>query len=138
MASSGSELIAIVLSGIVYKKFGIRLAFFISYVISVVGGICILIWGEAHTGLMPLFVIFAKFGISSGFVIVYVSTVDIFPTLFCATAIGFCNFFARIATILAPEVAVRSAPLPMLIFTSMTALGAVLSLFIRPPPKKAD
>ena len=133
MASSASELVAIVLSGIMYKKWGIKLSFFVSYIISVVGGICILIWGAAHPGLMPFFIIFAKFGISAGFVIVYVCTVDIFPTLFCATAIGFCNFFARIATILAPEVAVRSAPLPMLIFTSMTSLGAVLSLFLRPP-----
>jgi len=86
---------------------------------------------------MPIFVTLAKFGISSAFVIVYVATVDVFPTLFCATAIGFCNFFARVATILAPLIAEKQPPLPMLIFTSMTAVGSVLALFIRPAKKEA-
>jgi MFS family permease len=105
MASSGSELLAYILGGILYKKIGIRLAFCFSFMISVVGGVMILIWGENNPQIMPIFVTLAKFGISSGFVIVYVSTVDVFPTLFCATALGFCNFFARVATILAPLVA---------------------------------
>jgi len=105
MASSGSELLAYILGGILYKKVGIRLAFTISFLISVVGGLMILFWGTNNPQLMPIFVTLAKFGISSGFVIVYVSTVDVFPTLFCATALGFCNFFARLATILAPLIA---------------------------------
>ena len=137
MASSGSELLAYILGGILYNKIGIRLAFCFSYLISVVGGVMILFWGTNNPQLMPIFVTLAKFGISSGFVIVYVSTVDVFPTLFCATALGFCNFFARVATILAPLIAEKQPPLPMLIFTSMTAVGSVLALFIRPAKKEA-
>lgn len=137
MASSGSELLAYILGGILYNKIGIRLAFCFSYLISVVGGAMILFWGTNNPQLMPIFVTLAKFGISSGFVIVYVSTVDVFPTLFCATALGFCNFFARVATILAPLIAEKQPPLPMLIFTSMTAVGSVLALFIRPAKKEA-
>jgi len=37
--------------------------------------------------------------VSGAFVIVYVATVEVFPTLFCATAMGFCNFGARFLTI---------------------------------------
>jgi len=81
---------------------------------------------------MPYFVVLAKFGIASGFVILYVSTVDVFPTLFCATALGFCNFFARILTIMAPEVSERSAPLPMAIFVSLTSFGIILIQFVKP------
>ena len=136
MASSGSELLAYILGGILYKKVGIRLEFTISFLISVLGGLMILFWGTNNPQLMPIFVTLAKFGISSGFVIVYVSTVDVFPTLFCATALGFCNFFARVATILAPLIAEKKPPLPMLIFTSMTALGSVLALLIRPAKKQ--
>jgi hypothetical protein len=136
MASSGSELLAYILGGVLLKKIGIRLAFSVSFIISAIGGLLILFWGTNNPQLMPIFVTFAKFGISSGFVIVYVSTVDVFPTLFCATALGFCNFFARIATILAPLIAEKPPPLPMLIFTSMTAGGSVLALFIRPAKKE--
>jgi len=81
---------------------------------------------------MPIFVIVAKFGISGGFVIVYVCTVDVFPTLFCSTAMGFCNFLARILTILAPEIAEHAPPLPMALFTSLCALGMVLIQFVKP------
>ena len=48
------------------------------------------------------FFVLTKIGITGGFVIVYVATVDVFPTLFCATAMGFCNFGARVLNILAP------------------------------------
>jgi len=49
MASSGSELLAYVLGGILYKKVGIKLAFTISFLISVVGGLLILFWGQQDT-----------------------------------------------------------------------------------------
>ena len=87
---------------------------------------------EAGGIAMPLFVILSKFGISGAFVLIYCSTVDVFPTLFCASALGFCNFFARIITILAPEVAERDPPLPMLLFVSFTALGSILIWLVKP------
>lgn len=81
---------------------------------------------------MPFFVVLAKFGISGGFVLCYASTVEVFPTLFCATALGFCNFFARVLTILAPEIAEREPPLPMALFVALTGLGAILIWFVKP------
>lgn len=51
---------------------------------------------------MPIFVILTKFGISGSFVVVYVATAETFPTLFATTAMGFCNFLARVFTIMAP------------------------------------
>ena len=81
---------------------------------------------------MPIFVVFAKFGISGAFVLLYSSTVEVFPTLFSATALGFCNFFARIITIFAPLVAEKDPPLPMLLFVIFTALGIVLIWIVKP------
>lgn len=77
-ASGGSELIAIMIAGLLYAKLGIKLSFVLSFGISTVGGVCILCIGESAMLLMPFFVVLAKFGIASGFVIVYVSTVDVF------------------------------------------------------------
>jgi hypothetical protein len=97
--------LAIAVAGLLYGKLGMKLSFTLLFSLSVIGGICILFLGESSTFWMPFFVVLAKFGIAGGFVIVYVSTVDVFPTLFCATALGFCNFFARVLTIFAPLVA---------------------------------
>ena len=131
-ASGSSELVAIAIAGYVYAKLGIKLSFSIAFIISAFGGLCILFIGEDSVFWMPFFVILAKFGISGGFVIVYVSTVDVFPTLFCATALGFCNFFARVLTILAPEVAEQPPPIPMILFVSLTSLGILLIQFVKP------
>lgn len=54
---------------------------------------------------MPYYIGTARIGISSLFTLIYFANADIFPTLFAATAMGICNFSARIFTILAPQVA---------------------------------
>ena len=56
---------------------------------------------------------------------------DLFPTLFVATAFGVCNFFAKFASIFAPQVAEQTAPLPMLLMTSLNAVGLVATLFVK-------
>lgn len=131
IASAMSGNIAYIVAGFCYEKFGAKTTFSAGFLLSVVGGICLLIVGESVTIWMPVFVTIAAFGINGCFCLVYVIMVDVFPTLFVATAFGICNFAARIATIFAPVVAELSPPLPMILFTSMTLLGAVLIQFIR-------
>ncbi len=135
MASSGAELLGNVAGGVLLSKLGIRFAFSSTFIVSTFGGLLILFFGISNPNLMPLFMAFVKFGVASGFVIVYVSTVDLFPTLFCATALGFCNFFARLVTIMAPVVAEKSGLLPIIVFTCMSVAGSMLSLLLRPPNK---
>jgi hypothetical protein len=132
LASGGSELVAIACAGLLYGRLGMKKSFSGLFGLSAFGGLMILFLGESSTFWMPFFVVFAKFGIAGAFVIVYVSTVDVFPTLFCATALGFCNFFARVLTILAPEVAERPPPLPMILFVSLTLIGIILIQFVKP------
>lgn len=126
LASTVSEFGAIILSGFMYQKLGLKLSYTILLSISVVGGIFILFLGTDSKVLMPLFVLFAKFGISGGFNLSYCSTVDVFPVLFCGTGIGICNFFARFLTIFAPEVAETNPPLPMILFTALAAVGIIV------------
>lgn len=62
----------------------------------------ILFFGESSVFFMPIFVGFARIGISAGSNLIYLMNAEVFPTLFAATAIGICNLLARIVTILSP------------------------------------
>jgi hypothetical protein len=137
LASTVSEFLAIILSGYMYKRVGLRLSFTILLTISVFGGLMILFIGVDSTFWMPFFVLFAKFGISGGFNLCYCSTVFVFPTLFCATAIGICNFFGRLITIWAPLVAEKDWPLPMILFTCFAAVGILVIQFVKPMSDEA-
>ena len=48
MTSSISEMIAYVLSGILYERIGVKLSLILSFTISTVGGVLILAWGLDH------------------------------------------------------------------------------------------
>lgn len=131
-ASSGTDCIAVLFGGLFYSKLGIKKTFSLLFSCSVIGGLLIIFIGQNNESLMPIFVVITKFGISGGFVNVYISTVDVFPTLFCGTALGFCNFFARVLTIVAPQVAEREPPLPMIVLCSLCFGGIILIQFVTP------
>ena len=73
---------------------------------------------------------FAKFGVALSFGLNYISNSYLFPTLFAATALGFCNTFARLFSALSPIFAQMDEPIPMLLFTASSAitLGSVFAL----------
>lgn len=130
-ASGVSEAIAYVLAGIIYGRFGFKCSFTLLYAVSCLGGLCILFFGTGWVTLMPIFVVIAKFGISGGYTILYVSTNDVFPVLFCSTAIGMCNFISRILTIFSAEIAEVAEPWPMILFSGTCFLGILFTQFIR-------
>ena len=70
-------------------------------------GFGILFYGQQHQdGQMFLgFVMGAKFGITMGFCIIYIAHTTIFPVMFAATSMGFCNLLARMVSIASPLVA---------------------------------
>ena len=132
MSSGAAEAIAYITSGFLMNFYGVKRTFTWLLLLSLIGGICIVFLGERVGNVwMSVFVIAAKFGISGGFTLVYCGTMLMFPTLFCGTAIGFCNFGARFMTIFAPQVAERAAPWPMIIFSAFVLLGIFLIQFVR-------
>jgi len=116
VVSSISELVACVVAGVIYNKFGAKKSFQITYGITLVGGVGIVIYevtvdffsaklntDEVVDGwLFPTLVLLAKFGITAAFTIDFLCMLDFFPVLFSSSAWGFCNFFARLLTIFAP------------------------------------
>jgi hypothetical protein len=122
-----AEALCIALSGPLYFKLGLKMSYSILFAISCAGGLCILIIGTSSSAIwMSVFVMLAKGGVSGCFVCSYVSTTEVFPTLFCATALGICNFVARFLTIGAPLIAEQPEPIPMLCLISASAMAVVL------------
>ena len=53
-----------------------------------------------------------------------------FPTLFSVTSMGIASFFSRGIVIFAPMVAEVPFPIPMIVFTSLTAASGFTALFL--------
>jgi hypothetical protein len=80
--------------------------------------------------LIPIFIMFTKIAVNILFQLTYMASfVDdsIFPFLKRSTAIGICNFFARIATIFAPFAADTDKPIPEIILILVVALAFVVA-----------
>lgn len=77
----------------------------------------------------------ARGGVKVAFDICYLANSLLFPTIFTGAVYGFCNFGAKSATVLAPLLAEIKPPTPMIIFTAVAAIAAVLALFLRVPKK---
>ena len=129
-ASCTSDIIAYICAGFVYKALGVRPTFIIGFLIGLLGSLLIVFLGSKYTALMPVFVLLAKFGISMNFMLIYVATVKLFPTLFCGAAFGICGMFKSILSILAPQVAEIAEPIPMVIYAVLCLIGALVSPFI--------
>ena len=77
------------------------------------------------------FVIVARCGIAANYNLLYIQHLKMFPTLFLVTSLGIANFVCRIGVSIAPMVAEMKDPIPMILFTVLTFLTAIASLFLR-------
>ena len=132
LASSFSELVAYAVGGILYEKLGVKWSLVACFSSSAIGGFLILFWGLDNQSSVWFLVIFlfVKFGISATYNINYAANSYFFPTLFTATAMGCCYFLASFFTSFSYVVAALPQPIPMVVFTSLTSLTAVMSLFL--------
>jgi len=142
VVSSLSEAFATALAGVIYNKFGVKKSFIMTYGLSTLGAIGIIVYEIAvgfYSGndepvtnwLFPTLVLFTKFGISAAFTINYLCMLDLFPVLFASSAFGFCNFLSRFLTIFAPQVAEVQSLLPMIIFASLSGIAMISVGFLK-------
>ena len=134
-AAGIAEIAAIFFGGVLIKVCSAKWAFVISNSIAFIGGLCILMLGAPFPHWMALFVIIAKFGVSSAYMLNYNVTIDVFPTLFAATAFGICNLIASFGTVITPYLAQMPEPYPMLVFCALTIIGVLISFFLIIPTK---
>lgn len=135
--SSLSELLSYVFSGVFFKKIGMKPSFFICFTISIIGAALYIIF-ENNENLIPLFILLAKFGVTSTFNTVYLANAMMFPSILVASSFGICNIFARCATIIAPEMAEVPLPTPMIVFIILDGLGAMFSILLIKPKLKPN
>ena len=72
----------------------------------------------------------ARIGNVFTFTAVWIIHPNLFPTLFNLTSMGITNVAARVLTLLAPMVAEIDFPTPMLVFTIINLVAALVSLLI--------
>ena len=104
LVSGLSEVPAVILAGYFYKKIGLRYTLMGAFFISTFGSV-LLLYFDTYENLVPLMVLFAKFGMAITLTLCYFGNSHIFPPIFCGTAFGICNIFAKLGTIFAPLIA---------------------------------
>ena len=141
IVNGSAEFVANITSGFMYIKIGVKPSLIVSFLISTVGGALILIWGldNQETAYFEVFFMLAKFGVTICFAIAFAANQYFFPTLFAATALGICNFLARLFAAISFLIDNIEEPTPIIIFTICCTATAVASFFLRTGSKlKAD
>lgn len=138
--NGSAEMTGYICAALVYEKIGVKASFITAFSISTLGGILILAYGLNHQdGVSFLaFFLFAKFGVTACFTICYAANNFFFPTLFAATAIGFCNFLARIFSSFSFIVEDLDEPTPMIIFTIGCSASAIAAFFLRTQKEQTE
>lgn len=134
--ASTSEIVAYILGGISYQKIGIRFTLITAFAISCLGSIALNLWGSRNPDLLPVMILATRFGVSATFNICYLANAQLFPSIFAGTAIGICNIFAKMSTIVAPMLAEVADPVPMTVFAVITGMASILSWFIQGEKKE--
>ena len=85
------------------------------------------------TGLIPVVILGARFGICAGFGMLYMCTLYYFPSRHTGSVFGICNTVARAITILSPMVAETPAPIPVMSIIISCVVAGALSRLLREP-----
>ena len=92
-----ADMIAYAIGGVLCEKIGPTRAINLSWGLATAAGLLLTTYGLKHDGswVFVMLIFIARLGVSISFNNVYLAHVPMFPTLFCATSLGICNFSAR-------------------------------------------
>ncbi len=127
ISSAACNIPVIFLSGIFYQKIGIKATFCMAYVVSLIGGICLISF-QSHTSAIPLMVIAARLGTTMSQNLNSIVPVQVFPPIFVGTALGICHIVAKVISISSAMLAELEQPTPMIIFAVCAFIGGCVSL----------
>ena len=90
-------MIAYAVGGVLCETIGANRAINLSWAIATGAGLLLTSYGLKHddSWIFVVLIFIARLGVSISFNNVYLAHVPMFPTLFCATSLGICNFSAR-------------------------------------------
>lgn len=137
-------ILAVIIGGCVYSTYGLKFSFLISFSMSIIGSIGMLLIqtktfnfenqllrDKFDENLMPVLILVLKMGIIMSFIVTtQVSFTDdrIFPSNKRNTSVGTCGMIARSITIVAPIVNEWPAPIPLFILLGFSVIGMITSL----------
>ncbi|XP_030828376.1 organic cation transporter protein-like [Strongylocentrotus purpuratus] len=127
--TGGIEIPAYIMDIFIVEFFGRRLSLFFCLML---GGVACLSTAFIPTGVALTTVsMIGKFGIAGSFAIIYLYTVELYPTNIRGVAMGNCSMFSRVATISAPLVLILAKywdPLPLVIYGSLSVIASLSAL----------
>lgn len=132
LVSSVIDIPVTVFGGILYYLVGPRWSFTVTFACALIGGLFLLFLGADYPALVPYFLSLAKCGIKVTLDTCYLANAMLFPAIFAGTAFGICTVGAKLASTLSPMLAELEAPVPMIVFTSVSAVALLVSYFLRP------
>ena len=103
--SALAEVIAVIVCGTVTKFYELKKILIFFCIFSCVASFLLVFLGNGSNNYIALLVLFGNFGIVAAFDISYLINVELFPTIFLATAFGCCNIIGRFVSILSPLIA---------------------------------
>jgi hypothetical protein len=129
--------------GYIYSRFGLKITYYLSFTLSLVGGTGIMILEWIHKvhltqgtltpeysimfhSRMPSCIFMCKFGVAMAFLSSYYASFTdnrIFSNEKRATAIGICNFVGRGLTGLSPIINELNEPVPMAFFLAINIVA---------------
>lgn len=133
--SSIADIVARPMGYFLYIKLSVRKSLFIVFALSTLGSFPVIFSVSASeafkTYVVPVCLFTMNLGTSSTFGNLYLGHLDLFPIVFSSTAMGIVNISARTLTVFAPIVAEIEQPIPEIIFTSLSLVAVITTLFIR-------
>lgn len=127
IVSSLSSGVSCYISGVIILKLGSQNGMCITFALCFFSAILLLIAESSKwLNVIPFAVLAAQFGVSSAFGMLYMCTLQYFPSQFLGTVFGVCNVTARSVTIMSPMVAEAAQPTPVLTII-LSCLGAVIA-----------
>ena len=104
IATSIEEIIANMIGGFLYYKWGMKGSLFFCFGLATVCGLIICLYGlnNQNGWLFIAIYVCIDFGMTSAFEIIYIAHTSVFPTLFASTSFGYCNFVSRTSAALSP------------------------------------
>lgn len=123
--SGFSEILGHLTVGAFYDRVGMKPFFLAAHSIALIGGVCLLFQNKFNNDYtLSFFVLIAKYGVSMGYSLVYISTPFLFPTKVCGTAFGVIKLVGAVVSVAAPVVAELDIPIPMSVFS----IGSLISI----------
>jgi len=129
--STLAEAIAYFTANFFQKLLGTRIWFMMFFAMAAAFGVPLMFVTEVW--IIAICVFISKFGISAVFMLAYYVITEIFPPLFVPFSFTVSNVFSRIITILAPQVAELSKPVPIILYCAACWGAIVGTAFLRKP-----